>query len=465
MQNSRLLKLIKKLSKKEQKRLMLFLVSPFYNKRQEVSSLFQYINESIRIKTRNLSKQEVFAHIAPKQVYNDQQMRLWMSWLYKLIEQFLVLEAFSKNGVAQDLILCKVYRSRQLDEHFNRQLRRTRDTLSDIEIHDANYYTQTYSLELEAYQHQRNKGRMEELNLQEMSDDLDVAYLANKLHHACIALSHQAIYKTEYTIGLLPEILSYIKRHQLVSHPPIALYFSAYQMLSHPSPNHFSHFKELLFEKGHFFSEDELGDLYLIAINFCIKQYNQGEQLYLRGQLELYRQGLKRALFYQNQRLSRFTYRNIVTIGLILAEYEWVEQFIQEYRPRLANEHRESMSSFCLACLAYSRKSYDEAIVLLQRANYRDLLLNLAAKAVSLKIYYELDESDLLQAHLDAMQQFIRRKEKLVYHQNHYLQLIQFTRRLHELAPYDQVTKQQLQEEVENTKEVAEKRWLLQQLA
>ena len=78
-----------------------------------------------------------------------------------------------------------------------------------------------------------------------------------------------------------------------------------------------------------------------------------------------------------------------------------------------------------------------------------------------LKVYFELEEFDLLDAHLGAMRTFIRRKKMIGYHEENYVNLIHFTRKLVESNPYDRTEQEKLRQEIEQTKVVAEKGWLL----
>lgn len=95
---------------------------------------------------------------------------------------------------------------------------------------------------------------------------------------------------------------------------------------------------------------------------------------------------------------------------------EWVRGFINEYRNRLEKKYLESSFSFNLARLEYASKHFDFVLELLQQANYRDPLLNLAAKTLLLKTYYDIGAYDTLQSHLDAMRNYIHRKRVLGYH-------------------------------------------------
>ena len=113
-----------------------------------------------------------------------------------------------------------------------------------------------------------------------------------------------------------------------------------------------------------------------------------------------------------------------------------------------------------MAQLEYSRKNYHAALGLLQKSNYKEVLLNLAAKTVLLKIFYELDEFDLLDAHLKAMRTFIRRKKMMAYHEENYVNLVRLTRKLIECNTFDKREVSQLKQEILATKVVEEKDWL-----
>ena len=127
--------------------------------------------------------------------------------------------------------------------------------------------------------------------------------------------------------------------------------------------------------------------------------------------------------------------------------------------------HRDSLFNFNLARLEYQRRRLDEALKLLQKAEYKDPMLHLAAKTLQLKIFYELEEFDLLESHLQTLQTFIRRKKELGYHRENYLNTIRFTRKLLETNLYDKNARKTLKEEIENTRAVAEKEWLLDRIS
>lgn len=464
MEKSRLLSLFRSLLPKELRELEHFLTSPFHNKRLEVIGLFQFIKLNLST-SAVLSKENAFAAIAADRAYDDQQMRLWMSFLLKAIEHYLVHQSVFKDEVLAKTKLAEIYRLRNLPKQGDRQIRDLAILQDKQPYRNAAYYQADYQIEWQQYQITSANLRAGDLNLQKMLDNLDIAYFSEKLRQSSLALTHQKVHKADYKLNLLDLIIEHVEQHDLLSIPSIAAYYYSYQIISSANAeDYFPALKNTLVAHGQLFPQEELGDLYIFAINFCIKKYNEGDRQFLEDEFELFRKGIEQKLFIRNEVLSRYTYRNVVTVGLILEAYDWVDDFIHKYKEALPKNHRLSTFSFSLARLEYSRKNYDAALTLLQKSNYKEVLLNLSAKTVLLKIFFELKEFDLLDAQLVAMRTFIRRKKVMGYHQENYINLIRFLRKMIESNPYARAERRALRTEIEATKVVAEKEWLLEQI-
>ena len=167
----------------------------------------------------------------------------------------------------------------------------------------------------------------------------------------------------------------------------------------------------------------------------------------------------------ENGILSKFTYKNIVASGLGLGAFEWVEQFIEQYKDHLEVKDRESTYSLNLALLYFRQGAYEAALPLLQKVDTSDTLNNLNARRILLRIYYEQKEGNVLDSFLDSYQQYLYRQKNLGYHRDLYMPLVRFTRKLIRLEPGNVQQRAQLRAEVVSTKDFAEKRWVLGELA
>jgi len=228
---------------------------------------------------------------------------------------------------------------------------------------------------------------------------------------------------------------------------------------------HYENFREILKNNYKIFSKSELKYLYLVAINYCIKQHNAGNPKFKKELFELYKEGMELDVFLTNGFLSRFTYKNMVSIGLNLKEFEWIEKFIYEYKEKIEEQWRESAFTFNLASMYYQIPNYDKAMQLLQQAEFKDVLWHLDARKMLLKIYFELKEISALESLLDSFSRYLTRHKDLGYHKELHLNLIRQVRKLLQIPNYDKAAKHTFREEVEAMEGLIEKKWLLEQCA
>ena len=462
MEKSRLVKLLRTLSKEEVRDLKKFVRTPFFNRRKEVAVLFDVLENAIRPGGAAPDKEQTFRLVFKKGAYDDHRVRMAMSFLFQAAGQFLAVKEFLDDKRQYQRRLASIFRQRRLPGQFSGAWEEAAAAQQRQPFRNADFFEEKYQLLLERYRFEVDTQSVDLIDFQELSDHLDHAFLARKLWQACFMLSHQTVRNTTYDFGLLDAALSHVERTKALDVPAVAIYYYCYRALTQPGEkSFFQQFRHLLTQHGPLFPADELRDLYLLAINFCIRQYNAGNLDYLPEQFDLYKEGFDNQYFTTGGALSRYTYQNAATIGLVMRDLEWVERFVHGYRPFLKEEHREGLFSFNLARLEYQRRDLGKALQLLQRAEYKDLLLNLAAKMLQIKIFYELGEFDLLESHLQAVRTFIQRKKVMGYHRENYLNTVHFTRKLLETNLFDKNARAALRLEIEETRSVAEKEWLL----
>ncbi len=470
MKNTFLHIVFSSLSNAECKLLAKFIASPYFTGRTYLSLLLAYFIEC-RQNNAIPTPAEAWTKMAPGEPFDDQRWRLALSNLLKLTEQFLSLREMSEEPDLQRQYLAQAYRKRGLPQQYLRNLSSWQKELGGQQQRSADFYEKLFRIEWEQYRFLSLDNQPATLNMQEMSDAIDTVFVARKLRHACFSFSHQTIFKTDYKIELLEEILHLVKTNpRLLDFPSINLFYHCYLALTVGSTSEsaetraasFQHFKKLLFDLGGLIPEDERRSLLLLAINFGIRQLNSSRPEYDRPVLDLYQMGLDNQLLLENGILSRFAYNNIAAIALRLNELDWVEHFIHTYKTALEKQHRGLTFSMNLARLEYSRKNYQEAMLQLQKSDYRHPVNNLLAKTLQMKIYYETDEFEALESHLRNMKTYIRRQRKFGYHKENFLNVINFTKALVEMNPFDKKEREELYEKIEKTEPLTERGWLLE---
>ncbi len=465
MQNSRLLQLLETFSRTEAREFGQFVRSPFFNRQPELTAFYDLWYKSLTGKSILPPKEAAFRILFPGDPYNDTRMRLLMSRLLKLAEQYLVIKDWQSRDVSLSLGVLSVYRKKNLPAHFASAIKSVDGHLEAGADRSLHYFEARFLIEKEQYRFNSSHLRIKNLNLQEVHDQLDLVYVVNKLRYACLTRSRQQVYPQNFDIGILPAILVFILEKGLLKYPAVALYYHALQCLENPDDGlRFDQFKNHLVT--HLFSlpREEARDLLLIAINYCIRRLNDGIRSFALEGLALYQFGLEKDILAEQGELSRFTYRNIAAMAIKTNALDWAESFLHQYRDSLPEAYRERMFSFSMAQLAYHRRQFAHALNLLQKTEYQDLLLNLAAKTLQLKIYFETDEFDLLQSHLDAMKVFLGRKRVMGYHRANYLAIIRYTKKLLALNPYDKTAVEKFRHQIETEESFTELEWFQKQI-
>ncbi len=467
MEKSNLISVLRTFSKKEIRDLRKWLQSPIHNQREDVVQLLDYLVEGSRLNKEDLlEKQVVFPWIYPKETYNDAKMRQCIFFLMRCVEEFLVYQSLQADGMQRKITLAREYRHRKLDKAYQKSMKGAHG-YQQQEVHrNGFFYRNEYLLQQEQYNYTVGRSRAIPMNLQQLSDTMDISFIADKLRQTCHMLSHQKVYKTDYEIGLIDEVLQHLeKRSDLLAIPAIGIYYYGYKTITEEEvESHFKNLKQLLFEHGRLFPKPEISDIQRVAINYCIRGTNLGFRNYFRELFELYQQGLEFGTLIDNGIFSRYTFSNVVTTGTILREYDWVENFIGQYAPYLEERYRESMVHYSMAKLHFEKGDYDRAMILLRQVEYDDILVNLSAKTMLLKMFYEREEFDALESLLESVRSFMQRKKVIGYHKSNYKNIIRYTRKLLKVNPYNKTALQRLGGEIEAANPLTEREWLLRQL-
>lgn len=465
MKSGRLWEVFEQLSSKEIREIEKCVQSPIFNNRKSVNKLFSFLKDCREELKIIPNKEQIHRQVFPGEKFEDIRVRNTMSFLIKIIERQFILQEMEADITSARIALASVYRKKKLIKHYNQTIRASENLRENQPLRHADYYVGQYRLEFEKYRFHSSRRQLEEIDLQALSDNLDISYLAQKLRQTCFSVSLKRVHSTDYDPGLLPHLLEIAGAPKYQAVPAIALYYHGYFALVQPEEEeHFQKFKNLLSEFYTQFPRDELRDLYLLATNYCIRRMNKNARQYEHFALELYKEGLKNKALLIDGVLLPFTFSNIAAFAMMAGDYEFTEAFLKEYKSALGEEYREPIYAFNLARLRYRLGNFEEALPLLQKEIYRDLLLNLSAKTLTAKIFYESEEYNVLHSHLDAMQQFIRRKKVIGYHRENFQNFISLLRKIVDIPKFDKEKRAGLKKEILEVKAVVERKWLAEQL-
>jgi len=441
-----------------------FVRSPIYNQHKNVIVLFDFFKKQFDNGNFESTPEVVFEAVFPGQKYKAQELHYVNSYLLKVVEQFLAWYEWQENSNEPMLYLLRAYRKKRLDDQFERTFLKFEKEQEKLTLRNRAFYHADYQRFIEKVKVDSIR-RSSNIPLQSLTDTQDVSFIIEKLYNACTMISHQAVVKTDYDTGLLKPLLKYLENSQWLEVPAVAVYYYSYKALSSSENTfYFKKLKALLPQLAGKFTADELKDHYLVAINFCIRQVNEGNRDFLRELFELYQIGLVAEVFYEAGLLSRWTYNNMVLCGLQLKEYDWVKNFIEKYTEKLPGKIREGNRNLNLAHYYYEIKDFDQAMNYLNQTQHDDVLHNLLSKSLLARMYFEMGETSALNNLLLSFKAYIQRKKGLGYHKTTYLNFIRYTKKMMRVNFYDKGAVEKLKSQIENEKHLMDRRWFLERV-
>lgn len=465
MNRSKLISILRTFTSKEKRHCQAWVASPMHNQRQDVCQLYDFLWE-MGLKDQYLTKQLAWAAIYPKSAYNDGKMRQIIHRLLLAVEHFLAFTQMQKTAGKKNILLLESYRERKLFPALNKGVVNTKQTTAQQTVQNWESLRFAYELETLHFNAAEQEQRTSSLNLQELSDALDIQYFADKLRKACLLYSRLVVFKMDYQPKMLEVVLEQVKELDYLKIPAIGLYYYCYLSFT-ATENADAHFQKMmnyLRDYAKKFPAQEIRELYLLAINYTIKKLNIGSQWHLEKAYELYKTGITEGYLLEDDVLTPFTYNNMVSIGIQMKHYEWVETFLYEYKDSIILEHRESIFQECLAKLYYAQKHYKKAQQLLVQIQVKDILRILSCKVMLSRIYYETKEFNALESLLDSLKMYLRRKEVPGYHKENYSNIIRYLQKLIRVNPFDKEAKAKLKMDILNAKILSTRSWLLEQL-
>jgi hypothetical protein len=468
MQKSRLIEIFASLEKSEQRELGKFVRSPVFNQRKDVTDLYDYLYLHSPFKDAQVIERTlVFSTIFPNETFDAAKFDYTMSFLFTVIKEYLVFKEREADPIGNGVLLARSLRRRNLSRLFEKEVNIIEKNIDNQPLRDAEYHFNSFRLHVEKHSFAKQESRTSMASFKEFSEALTHFFLAKKLWEACTLITHQVVSKIDFEDKpVIEAVLHLVENNGYQDISAVNLYYHCYKALTEKdSLRWFESLRSIMRLNQDSLPPQEVKDLYLVAINYCIKRFNNGERPFLEEAFRLYKEGLETGAFLENNLLSRFTYNNIVMAGLLLKEFDWVEKFLYNFREYIEQKHRESTFNYNLAIFYYQKPDYERAMELLQKAEFDDLSHNLSARRMLLRIYFEKDERDALSSLITSFKNFIYRHRELgTVPRNGYLNLLKFVNRLLSLDHFDKATVAQLRKEITATEQLVEKAWLLEVL-
>lgn len=461
MYNATLTDLFKHLNKTDRKQLKKMVRSPFYNQREDVIALFDYIDTHIDKGALLMQKEKVFAKVYQDKLFDVDTLYYTMSFLTQIIQKYLTLSELEEHTTDAQLYLYKALLKRGAEKAADKTLSEAKNYLEKQKLRNADYHFQHYRIGYEEYDAYNRKQRGANLELQKMADHFYYFVLSQSLKLGYALLSQQKVSKELFNQPLLTPVLDLAKSLDIST---VKIQYNAYKVNDFNSAdegNNFEILKNEIIQNSELYSIEELRDCLVSAINYCIRQLNQGKLEYAKEALFLYRYGLDNRIMFEDGVLSPYHYKNATTAALKINDFEWAEKFLHDFKQYLPSNERDHIFKYNLAIFNFRKKNFDTAMTLLREVNFKEALLNLDVRRLLARTYYELNEMSSLFSLIENSKIYLHRQKEISYGKESYSNFFKFLDKILKIDLKNKADKEKIRTEIIITKLLAERDWLV----
>jgi len=463
MKNSKLLTLLRTLSPSELMEMGDFVTSPYFNKREEVIRLFDFLFQfRPKFEDESIRKDTAFKYVFPGDSFDDKLLAYQMNYLLKLTEQFVARKVYESRTNAEELDTLRGFEDRKLSKHYRFLHKKIDNDINQVKEKNQLFWQNRLNLKGIAVDFfTSKKKRSADPSFQELSDALDDYYCFEKLRYGCTMASLQSFVSTEFKIGLIEELIDYLNSKETID-PHINLYRNLFLGIRDIDDESFWAFQKLLKENQDYLDEEERREVYLLGINYCAKRIRSGKSSFFNTTLDMYVEGIENRALYEGKYLSHWTFTNVVKLALGLKEYELLENFMDHHAANIHPNHQVDAEHLNRAELLYHKKDYSGVMDNLNKLEFSDFYYRLASRLLLLKTYHAQGFIEAMLSQLAAFTMYLRRNKEISNQMKKpYLNFCQMLALIMRSRP-DKIEK--VRNKIQETNPVTDKIWLIETL-
>lgn len=416
MIRTKVVEALKTFSREEIKQFGGYLSSPLITRRASVSELLEiYRKYHPEFGDKNFTKEKVFRKLFPGKPYSDEVFRNLNSQLLKHAEDFLSYLNYSGDTHAVKKHLLSELLRRNILSLFEKNLNEALQLLQRSDSRDIDYFLKSHELLMlkDLYNSYRND--FVKPDIQSAEKDL-IAYfvmkileIQNYIQYECrlLGIDRSLFLSEKFTDALMKNLPEEIRNM-----PQVSIHYNALMLEKTGEKEYYTKLHELVAGHGDLLERPKRYNKYIDLIDYLKRTGSMSDPGTVKEIFDLRREIIEKQLFTENFMTNMF-FLNMVKSGSRLGEYEWVGQFIKKYHKLVSEDYRNSASHLGYAILYFEMKKFDDAMSHLALVRYEDSQYNLEVRNLTARIFYERNETDMLNDCLNSYRIYVSKNRML----------------------------------------------------
>jgi len=416
MEKSKLISVLKSLDKKELKRFEEFINSPYYNKNKNIKTLLEHLMKYYpEFENKDLSGENVFRIIFPKENYDYHKLSNLTSDLYQLSTGFLKVSSLEKDETGNNITLLEKLYEKKLVTVYNQMEKQTRSKLDKSVIKTEDYYFLRHRLNRQNTSH--NLLKKNNLDYKAIQTELDgfLSYSLIGLMRLYSKVLHNKNHgEVEYSMDMFEVVREYTKTQDFRNDHLHMIYKN---IISLELSKEETDYKKLLNLKDKFkdkISDEDMHNILIFLNSFVAYRLNKfGDESYYKDRFKILSELVSRN-FITPARIAFTDFTYIFSSACTVGEFEWAEQFKIDFQNGISPAvEKQNAVIFCTAYLNYIKEEYSQALENFSKTGFSIFFMKVTVKSLMIRIFYETSMYEQFLSAVDSFRHYLKR-EKLI---------------------------------------------------
>lgn len=415
--------ILQSLSAKDIQKLGNFIKSPYFNTNPTIEKIFRLIKKHHPDFNKSVFRlDEVFRKLYPGNVYREQTIRNLYSEFSALIRKFIGIEELQSAGNELDAYIAGGLTRKGLygisEKFIKKSLGESNDEfLTGNENFFYLYSINNVSIDNRGYlQEHRSEGRLnamlaalEKVTVFFLSESMNLSVEIFDIYIYTPEDRKDTIIDEFYKSLDMKKFISYLENsgNKYASFIKIR-YYLYYYYINFLTEQDYPELKSEILKTIHLVKKSEQLSFITVTVHLIVSKLIPYNREFLKEVFDfaLLFQSLNIFPDKSNVRISLGLFKNFFTVALILKEYDWLENFVNEYSLYLSDEFRENEVNYSLGILSFKRGHYEKSLDYLNKFKMKDVSEKINTRFYIMMNYLELKAYESALSVLQTLRQF-----------------------------------------------------------
>jgi len=351
----------------------------------------------------------------PGKKYRDDVIRRLSSNLFKLAEEYGAYSIFRGKKLEYDKSLIEFYTARPAIDFTGKQIKKTEDLLEAGSPRDAGYFLNVNFLEEYKRLYQiRSDSSAAKIDLQKQMDSVWKFALITLFRLYKIAIEHTKQFDKTFNVLHIENLIRFVEKNGFMNSKAVEIWYLLIKFQTdNRNDDTFFKLKEMTVNNSKVFEPVERFIIFVSLLGYCYEMGITPSKNFRREEFELMSRMLKDDLLLQDNVFLPEWFMYACITALRAGETAYAEEFIEKYKDSLPAELKDNILTHAYAELEIERKNYEKALEHLALTKYSNVAEKLRANHMYIKIYYELEMSELFFYNVDSFKRLIRNEPSI----------------------------------------------------